>query len=66
MKVNPKQFKKDGFIVLRGVVPPQRLEDLRRVVEVMVDRQKAASAAQRKEGDPIGGAWYSSSQARVN
>ena len=40
MKVDPQQLLDDGYIVLREVVPPDRLEELRASFEILVEKQK--------------------------
>lgn len=40
MKVNPQQLREDGYIVLREVIPPDQLDDVRTSFEVLVERQK--------------------------
>ncbi len=66
MKVSPEQLLDEGFIILREVVPPAQLDELRASVETLVDRQKAISARDRKPDEPPGGAWEVSAQPRVN
>ena len=41
MKIDPEQFLKDGFVILKNVIPPERLDELRASFEVLVDRQQA-------------------------
>ena len=65
MKVNPQQLLQDGFIVLRQVIPPDRLDALRATFEVLVDRQKAVWRQERKPDEPPGGTWETSAQPRV-
>ena len=65
MKVNQQQLLDDGFIILREVVPPAQLDDLRASVEVLVDRQKALAIRDRKPDEPPGGVWEVSAQPRV-
>ena len=66
MEVDLQKFRHDGYLVLRNVVPPERLDEMRLSVELMVDREKVRSAAQRQDGEPPGGAWYQSAQPRIN
>ena len=56
MKVNQQQLLDDGFIILREVVPPEELDELRTGFEVLVERQKEIWARERQPGDPPGGA----------
>ena len=41
MKIDPEQFLKDGFVILKNVIPPERLDELRASFETLVDRQQA-------------------------
>ncbi len=61
-----KQFMEDGFLIVPGVIPPDRLDDLRARFEVLVDRQKAISAKNRRPGDPPGGAWETRDLPRLS
>ena len=51
-KVDPQQFLDDGYLVLRGVIPPGQLGELRASFEVLVERQGAIWARERRPGDP--------------
>lgn len=64
--VDPNQFQEDGYLILRNVVPPERLAELRDSYEVIVDRQRAIWAANRAPGDPPGGRWETDSQPRLH
>ena len=66
MKVDQREFLDKGFIVLRGVVPPDQLDALRLSVEVLVDRHKAISEVERGVDGRLGGRWYAAAQPRVN
>lgn len=65
IQVDLQKFMQDGYLVLSQVVPPERLEELRATCEVLVERQKAIWARDRKPGDPPGGAWETSAQPRL-
>ena len=65
MKVDLQKFRQDGYLILKNVVPPDRLHDLRLSVELMVDREKARSAAQRSRDELRGGTWYQNPQPRL-
>jgi len=41
MQIDPKQFLYDGYVILKNVVPPDRLDELRASFETLVDRQQA-------------------------
>ena len=65
MKVDLQQLLEDGFLVLYQVVPPDQLDALRLSVEVLVDRQKARSEAERGADESLGGKWYAAAQPRI-
>ena len=65
MKVNPQQLLDDGYIILREVIPPGQLAELRACFETLVERQKTIWAKERKPGDPPGGYWETAAQPRV-
>lgn len=56
---------RDGYVIVRGVVPPEELEDTRRIFEILVDRQRRVWARDRGPRDPPGGAWETSAQPRL-
>ena len=39
MNLNKDQFLEEGYLVLRNIIPPERLEELRTAYELMVERQ---------------------------
>ena len=41
MLIDPEQFLEDGYVILRNVIPPDRLDELRASFETLVDRQQA-------------------------
>ena len=65
MKINRQQFLEQGFLILRNVIPPGMLENLRTSYEIMVERQKAVWARERQPGDPPGGVWETAPQPRL-
>ena len=65
MEVDLQKFRDEGYLILENVVPPEKLQDLRLTVELMVDREKARSVAECKDGDRRGGDWYQSAQPRI-
>ncbi len=65
MQVNPQQLLDGGYIILRQVVPPAELDKLRTSYEVLVERQRAIWAGERKPDDPPGGVWEASPQPRL-
>ena len=60
MKVNPQQLRDDGYIILREVIPPEQLDDVRASFEVLVERQKEIWA---QEGNPS--VWETGAQPRL-
>ena len=66
MKFSRDQFLEEGFVILRGVIPPQELEGLRRAYELLVERQKEIWARERGPDDPAGGIWETHAQPRLN
>ena len=65
MTVDPQQLLDDGYIILRGVIPDEKLEPLRVSFEKMVARQKAIWAKERQSEDPPGGQWEVAHQPRL-
>ena len=65
MDINPQDLLDDGFIILREVVPPGELENLRSAFERLVDRQREVWIQQRGTDDPPGGQWEASAQPRL-
>ena len=49
MQIDPQQFLDDGYVILRNVIPPDRLDDLRASFETLVDRQQAIWARDRDD-----------------
>ena len=66
MKFSRDQFLEEGYVILRQVIPPHQLADLRRAYELLVERQKVVWAREREPQDPPGGAWETSAQPRLN
>ncbi len=66
MKFSRDQFLEEGYVILRGVIPPQQLADLRRAYELLVERQKEIWARERGPDDPPGGVWETHAQPRLN
>jgi ectoine hydroxylase-related dioxygenase (phytanoyl-CoA dioxygenase family) len=60
MKVNPQQLRDDGYIILREVIPPEQLDDVRASFEVLVERQKEIWAQQSNPS-----VWETGAQPRL-
>jgi hypothetical protein len=58
-------LRRDGFVILRGIVPSDELDPLRADFERLVERQREIWRRERQEGDPPGGAWETSAQPRL-
>ena len=65
MQLNRDQFLEEGYLILRNVVPPDELDELRASYEILVERQKAIWVRERKPGDPPGGEWETQKQPRL-
>lgn len=59
------QLLRDGYVIVRNVIPTADLEGLRDVFERLVDRQRQIWVDARQPGDPPGGSWESSAQPRL-
>ncbi len=59
MQINRDQFLEDGYLVLRQVIPPDQLDDLRVSYEHLVKQQKAIWATERSLNAPSSGVWKS-------
>ena len=66
MEVNRDRFLEEGYLIVRGAIPPEQLESVRIAYERMVERQKAIWAQERGPEDPPGGVWELSAQPRLN
>ena len=60
MKVNPQQLLDDGYIILREVIPPDQLDQLRASFEVLVERQKEIWAREQ-----VPSVWETGGQPRL-
>ena len=65
MKVDRDRFIEQGFLILRNIIPPDKLESMRAGCETILDRQKAVWAAERGPDDPSGGQYEMVRQPRV-
>ena len=62
MQIDPGQLLDDGFVILKNVVPPERLDELSASFETLVDRQQASWA---RDGDDPGCFAYAAKQPRL-
>ncbi len=65
MQLNRNRFLEEGYLVLRNVVPPDELDELRVGYETMVERQRAIWKRERNPDAPPGGVWEASAQPRL-
>lgn len=63
--VDRDRFLEEGYLVVREAIPREKLPEVRRVYETLVNRQRENWKALRKEGDPPGGEWETSPQPRL-
>ena len=65
MKLDHDRFLEDGFLILRGFIPPDRLHELRLGFDILVQKSQEQSRRERKADEPPGGAWQAGGQPRV-
>lgn len=66
MKFSRDRFLEEGYVILRQVIPPEQLDELRQAYELLVERQKVIWARERGPDDPPGGVWETHAQPRLN
>ncbi|MDA1139269.1 MAG: hypothetical protein O3B01_11850 [Planctomycetota bacterium] len=66
MTIDREQFMKEGYLILRDVVPPGQLGTVRGCIEHMVERRRVLSRQRRTPDQPPGGEWEASGQPRLN
>lgn len=66
IRVDRDRFLEEGFLILRGVIPPRDLEALRRSYEILVDRQRRIWTDMAARGKAPADVWRSSAQPRLN
>ncbi len=64
-EVDRAKFLRDGYLILRGIVPPNELAPLRASYETLLDRQRKIWADERGPDDPPGGQWDTVAQPRI-
>ena len=65
MKLDRDRFVDQGYLVLRNVIPPDKLEAMRASCETILERQKVVWAREREPDDPPGGLYETARQPRV-
>ena len=63
--VDRDRFLEEGYLVVKEAIPREKLPEVRRAYETLVNRQRENWKAMRKEGDPPGGEWETSPQPRL-
>ena len=63
--VDRERFLEEGYLVVKEAIPREKLPEVRRAYETLVNRQRENWKAMRKEGDPPGGEWETSPQPRL-
>jgi len=66
LELNRDQFLDTGYLLLRDIIRPDKLAELRTSHEIMVERQKAIWARERQPDDPPGGVWDTGPQPRLH
>ena len=65
MEIDRAKFLKDGYLVLRNVIPPDLLDPVRRAYEKMLHRQRDIWSRNRAPDTPPAGVWETAPQPRV-
>lgn len=61
----PQQLHDDGFVVVRGVIPPEELEETRDSFDRLVDRQRQIWRSEAGPDDSPDGVWATGAQPRL-
>ena len=64
-KVDRHSLLRDGYVIIRDLLSPGQIEDMRNHIERMVEQRKTESSLNRKEDEPPGGAWVTSPSPRL-
>ena len=65
MKIDRDLFIDQGYLVLRNIIPNDKLQSMRESCDLILERQKVNWARERKPGDPSGGMYEIVRQPRV-
>ena len=66
IRVDRDRFLEEGYLILRGMIPPRDLEILRRSYETLVDRQRGIWKEEAARGAAPADVWQASAQPRLN
>ena len=64
--IDRDRFLDEGYLVVRGVIPPGDLDAVREAYERLVDVQRGIWTETRAEGAPPGGMWETHRQPRLH
>ena len=64
-KVDRHSLLRDGYVIIRDLLSPGQIEDMRNHIERMVEQRKTESSLNRKADEPPGGAWATSPTPRL-
>ena len=65
IRVDPQQIMDDGYIVVRNVIPPSLLTELRNSFEILVEKQKTIWEQERQRDNLPGSVWETAAQPRL-
>ena len=63
--LNQSQLRRDGYVIVRNVIPSDRLDDVREACEGVLDRQREIWRQEAGPDDLPGGVWDMRPQPRV-
>ena len=66
MHVDRDRFLEEGYLIVRQVVRPDRLQEVRQAYEILVNKQRAIWVRERNPEDPPDGVWETSAQPRLD
>ena len=64
--LNRSLLRRDGYVILRNVIPAEELDAMREVSEAILDRQREIWRREAGPDDPPGGVWDTRPQPRVS
>ena len=63
--LNQSLLRRDGYLIIRNVIPADRLDAVREACEGLLDRQREVWRREAGPDDPPGGTWEKHMQPRV-
>ena len=64
--LNRSLLRRDGYVILRNVIPAEELDAMREASEAILDRQREIWRREAGPDDPPGGVWDTRPQPRVS